>query len=182
MPVHALKLLALDQQDGPQDVEDAPVVSAGEGAVDAAVVAKVSGQMVPLTPGPHPVDDAVEGSARGTAFAPSPAQGGVRAGCGQLEGRLPLLPSYGQWVARLRVLAALVGRLVRAVLVWCHLPGRLYVTDGLSAPVCKPTPPRAGAPSAQGRGEIWSRVALAGTSPSRCIRWLITARPLSPPC
>jgi len=69
VPVHALKVVALGEQDGPQDVEDAFVLPAGKGTVDAAVVAELLGQVVPLAPCPHPVDDAVEGLALIAALA-----------------------------------------------------------------------------------------------------------------
>lgn len=80
LPVHAPQVVALGQQDGPQDVEDAPVFPAAEGAVDAAVVAELGGQVVPLAAGPHPEDDAVEGPARVAAL---PAGSGGRVVDGQ---------------------------------------------------------------------------------------------------
>ena len=54
------------------------------------------------------------------------------------RGAFPRLPSYGQWLARLHALAALVGQLTQAALGRCRLFGRLYVMDGLPVPVCKP--------------------------------------------
>lgn len=50
----------------------------------------------------------------------------------------PLLPSYGQWVARLHTLSALVGQLLQASLGVCGLDGRLYMIDGLPVRLCKP--------------------------------------------
>jgi IS5 family transposase len=50
----------------------------------------------------------------------------------------PHLCTYSQWIARLHALAALVGHLIQAALGQCHLPGRLYIVDGLPIPVCKP--------------------------------------------
>lgn len=50
MPVYALKIIALGQEDGPQNVEDGLLLPAGEGAVDAAVVAELLRQVVPLAP------------------------------------------------------------------------------------------------------------------------------------
>ncbi len=65
-----MQVVALGQEDGPQDVEDGLLLPAGEGAVDAAVVAELLGQVVPLAAGPHPVDDPVEGQALVAALAP----------------------------------------------------------------------------------------------------------------
>ncbi len=59
-----MQVVALGQQDGPQDVKDGLPFPAGEGTVDAAVVAELFRQMVPLAACPHPKDDAVEGAAR----------------------------------------------------------------------------------------------------------------------
>ncbi len=50
----------------------------------------------------------------------------------------PRLCSYGQWLARLHALSALVGQLTQAALGHCRLFGRLYLMDGLPIPVCKP--------------------------------------------
>jgi len=71
LPVYGLQVIALGQQDGPQNIEDALAFPAGKGAVDTAVVAELFGQMVPLAARPHPKDDAVEGLARVTALAAS---------------------------------------------------------------------------------------------------------------
>ena len=49
----------------------------------------------------------------------------------------PRLCSYGQWLARLHALSALVGQLIHAALGHCPLYGRLYMMDGLPVPVCK---------------------------------------------
>lgn len=50
----------------------------------------------------------------------------------------PHLCSYGQWIARLHTLSALVGQLLQAALGVCGLSGRLYMVDGLPIRVCKP--------------------------------------------
>jgi hypothetical protein len=50
----------------------------------------------------------------------------------------PHLCSYGQWIARLHVLAAVVGQLIQASLGLCGLSGRFYLVDGLPIRVCKP--------------------------------------------
>ena len=55
-----------------------------------------------------------------------------------LRGAFPRLPGYGQWLARLHRLSALVGQLLQRALGRCRLDGRLYVLDGLPVPVCKP--------------------------------------------
>lgn len=49
----------------------------------------------------------------------------------------PHLCGYGQWIARLHALTALVGQLLQAALGHCRLFGRLYMLDGLPIPVCK---------------------------------------------
>lgn len=53
------------------------------------------------------------------------------------RGAFPRLCSYGQWVARLHTLPALVGQLLQAALGLCGLSGRLYMIDGLPIRVCK---------------------------------------------
>lgn len=50
---HALNVVTLGQQDRPQDVADAFLLPADEGAVDLAVVAELFGQRVPLTARAH---------------------------------------------------------------------------------------------------------------------------------
>ncbi len=49
----------------------------------------------------------------------------------------PHLCSYGQWVARLHNLSALVGQLLQAAVGLCGLAGRLSMIDGLPIRVCK---------------------------------------------
>ena len=49
----------------------------------------------------------------------------------------PHLCSYGQWMARLHTLSALVGQLLQAALGLRGLSGRLYMIDGLPIRVCK---------------------------------------------
>jgi hypothetical protein len=49
----------------------------------------------------------------------------------------PRLCSYGQWMARLHQLSALVGQLLQAAVGLCGLSGRLYMIDGLPIRVCK---------------------------------------------
>jgi len=49
----------------------------------------------------------------------------------------PRLCSYGQWMARLHTLSALVGQLLQAAIGLCGLFGRLYMIDGLPIRVCK---------------------------------------------
>ncbi len=49
----------------------------------------------------------------------------------------PRLCSYGQWMARLHTLSALVGQLLQAALGLRGLSGRLYLIDGLPIRVCK---------------------------------------------
>jgi len=69
VPVYALQIITFGEQDGPQDVKDALVLPASEGAVDAAVIAELLGQMVPLAACAHAKDDAVEGLAWVAALA-----------------------------------------------------------------------------------------------------------------
>ncbi len=69
VPIYALQVIALGQENGPENIEDAFVFPAGEGAVDAAVVAELFGEVVPLTACLHSVDDAVEGLALAAALA-----------------------------------------------------------------------------------------------------------------
>lgn len=49
----------------------------------------------------------------------------------------PHLCSYGQWIARLHTLSALVGQLLQAAIGLGGLSGRLYMIDGLPIRVCK---------------------------------------------
>lgn len=49
----------------------------------------------------------------------------------------PRLCSYGQWMARLHTLSALVGQLLQAAIGLCGLSGRLYMIDGLPIRMCK---------------------------------------------
>lgn len=60
MPVDALEVIALGQKNGPQNVKDALVFPAAEGAIDAEVVAKLGRQMVPLAACSHSEDETVE--------------------------------------------------------------------------------------------------------------------------
>ena len=69
MPVHSLQVVALGQKNGPENVKDGLLLPAGKGTVDAAVVAELFRQVVPLAARPHPKDDAVEGLARIAALA-----------------------------------------------------------------------------------------------------------------
>ena len=72
MPVYALKLIALGQEDGPENIEDAFLLPAHERTVDCGSVAELKWQMVPLAARPQPKDDAVEATAgisAGTAQA-----------------------------------------------------------------------------------------------------------------
>ena len=60
MPINALKLVALSEQNGPENIEDALLLPAHEGAIDGRAVAELQREMVPLAACPQAVDDAVE--------------------------------------------------------------------------------------------------------------------------
>jgi hypothetical protein len=66
-----LQIVALGQENGPQNVKDGFFFPAEEGTVDAAVVAELFGQVVPLATCSHPKDDAIEGKARIAALTAS---------------------------------------------------------------------------------------------------------------
>lgn len=75
LPIHIAQLLAFDQQQSPQDVEDAFMLPAAHRAVDVHPPAELGGQVVPLTARAHPVDHRVHGHA---LVDPGPADFGRR--------------------------------------------------------------------------------------------------------
>ena len=90
------------------------------------------------------------------------------------RGAFPRLCSYGQWVARLHTLSALVGQLLQAALGLRGLAGRLYLIDGLPIRVCKSI--RHGRVRLlRDEGPTSARARRAGSSGSSCTRWSITA-------
>ena len=50
----------------------------------------------------------------------------------------PKLPSYQQWIARLRPLGAAIGGIVLGALAEHDMPAHLYIFDSKPIPVCKP--------------------------------------------
>ena len=86
----------------------------------------------------------------------------------------PRLCSYGQWMARLHTLSALVGQLLQAAVGLCGLSGRLYMIDGLPIRVCKSIRPRAfvmdGCGSCAKTEPTLARARQAGSSGSSCTR------------
>lgn len=72
MPVHAREVVASVKQDGPKFVKDALLFPASEGAVDADVIAKLSGKGIPLTPRAQTINDAITGFALVNARATHP--------------------------------------------------------------------------------------------------------------
>ena len=60
MPVHALQLVALSEQDGPKNIEDTLLFPAHESTVDRRFVAELQRKMVPLAACPQSINDAVE--------------------------------------------------------------------------------------------------------------------------
>ena len=64
LPGDATQLIAFFQQDRPQLDENSIFHPALKPPMNRAVIAKHLGQMIPLAPGTHPEDDAVDGIAK----------------------------------------------------------------------------------------------------------------------
>jgi hypothetical protein len=63
LPVYASEFLAVGEQNGPENIENALLFPSLKGAMHAAVIAERFGQLIPLAAGSHPEEDAVEGFA-----------------------------------------------------------------------------------------------------------------------